>query len=369
MTASTTAQPTPARFAAQPARPTIVQPRVRIGPRAIGPGQPAFIIAEAGVNHDGQLDKALALVDAAADAGADAVKFQVFRADELATDSAVSAGMHAARRQREILAPLELPHAAFKTIQQRCIARGVEFLATPFGLGDVDALAALRVRAIKIASTDLNNTPLLGRAASLGVPLILSTGASTEDEINDAVAWTHRHGAAARLILLHCVSAYPTPLPAARLASIRTLLRRFAVPVGYSDHTVEIQTGGWAVAAGASVLEKHFTLDRGAAGPDHALSLDARGLQEYIRTVRAAEAALGSGVLGMSAIEADVRRAARRSVVAARDLPAGTTLAPEMLALKRPGGGIPPPELQALVGKTLRRPLTADESLDWSAVQ
>jgi N,N'-diacetyllegionaminate synthase len=195
--------------------------------------------------------------------------------------------------------------------------------------------------------------------------LIVSTGASTAKEIETTVERLRQWGAGERLILLHCVSAYPTPLGAANLRAVGALQRTFGIPCGFSDHTADTRTGAWAVAAGACLLEKHLTLDRSADGPDHGLSLDPSGLSEYILAARDAERALGSGDLGMTAIEADVRAVARKSIVAACDLAAGTRLRPEMLAVKRPGGGIEPDQLDKLAGQRVAVDVSRDTVLTW----
>lgn len=366
----------------QPAGPGVVRssavheganaPGVSIGQRRVGGDQPAYVIAEAGVNHDGVLERALRLVDIAAGAGADAVKFQAFRAEELATASAGTADYQkesGGQLQRKMLAPLELSDHDFRRARNRCRERGVEFLGTPFGPRDVDRLLALDVRAIKIASSDLNNVPLLRRAAHTGLPLIVSTGAATADEIKTSVARLQQWGVGGRLILLQCVSSYPTPLEAANLRAVASLQRAFGVPCGFSDHTTGAQTGAWAVAAGAKVLEKHFTLDRSLPGPDHAMSLDPGGLREYISAVRDVERALGTGRLGMTGLEANVRTAARKSVVAACDLTTGTVLTPEMLAVKRPAGGIEPDQIDAVVGRRVATDVVQDTILTWDMIQ
>jgi len=345
---------------------------VSIGPRRVGPGQPVYVIAEAGVNHDGSLDQALRLVDVAIEAGADAVKFQVFRADELASRSAETAGYQrnsARSSQREMLARLELADDEFRRVRTHCAERGIEFLATPFGPRDIDRLLELKVNTIKIASTDLNNLPLLRLATETGLPLIVSTGAATAQEIRASVERLQQWDVGERLILLHCVSAYPTPLDAANLRAIGTLQRAFGTPCGFSDHTTETRTGAWAAAAGASVLEKHFTLDRAAPGPDHAMSLDPPGLRQYISAIRDTERVLGSGQLGMTSLEADVRAVARKSVVAACDLATGTVLRPEMLTVKRPAGGIEPDQLDTLIGRQLTSDVPRDTILTWDMIQ
>lgn len=324
--------------------------------RRIALGEPAYVIAEAGVNHNGSIETALEMVNAAAAAGADAFKVQVFRAADLAAPDAQTAAyqFEPSGSQREMLSRLELDDDGLARIRARCEQRRIEFLATPFGVDDVRRLTQQRLRAVKIASTDIDNVLLLRAAARTGLPLIVSTGAATCEEIDAAVRRLREWGAGERLVLLHCVSSYPTPLEAANLRAIAALRAAFGAPCGFSDHTVETHTGALAVAAGACVLEKHFTLDRRAAGPDHALSLEPGGLREYVAAVRAAESALGTGRLGLSDIERDVRRVARRSIVAARDLSAGDVLQEDMLALKRPAGGLPPAELEALLGRRLK---------------
>jgi N,N'-diacetyllegionaminate synthase len=345
---------------------------VQLGPRRVGQNEPVMIVAEAGVNHDGCVETAVRLVDAAAIAGADAVKFQMFRADELATADATLATYQRGRgvqSQRDMLRRLELSDADFARLAAHCRMRQIEFLVTPFSPPDVDRLCDLDVHALKIASTDLNNTLLLRRAVSTGLPLILSTGASQAGEIAAALARLRSWNAGTRLVLLHCISGYPAPLAIANLRAIATLSETFGVPVGFSDHTESTDVAGWAVAAGACVLEKHFTLDRSASGPDHAMSLDPVQLATYIATARAAETALGTGTLGMSPLEADVRAVARKSVVAATRIPAGVVITPEMLTAKRPAGGIDPDRVDTLVGSRATVDIDADTVLQWEMVQ
>lgn len=345
---------------------------VNVAGRAIGPGRKTLIVAEAGVNHDGELEKALLLVDAAARAGADAVKFQVFRAETLVSEGAETAPYQrlgcGAASQRAMLTKLELPVEAFRRIRDHCAERSILFLATPFSPSDIEVLIELNVPAVKIASTDLGNVALLDAASTTGLPLIVSTGASTREEIIASVNRLLQSTGRDRVIVLHCVSCYPTPLEAANLRAIRRLELDFHVPCGLSDHTTSIETGGWAVAAGACVLEKHLTLDRQAVGPDHTTSLDPEGFAEYVSRVRQAEAALGSGTLGMTEREEPVRRVARKSVVTTRAVAAGTVLTAEMLTLKRPGTGIDPSELGRLEGCRISRDIPADTILTWDMV-
>ncbi len=355
-----------------PSEPVAPDRIVRVGHREVGEGRPVLIIAEAGVNHDGSVQKALQLVDVAADAGADLVKFQMFQAADLATTHAPTAAYQkpaAGDSQRQMLRKLELSETDFERIAAHCHQRSIGFLATPFGITDVDRLVRLGVPAIKIASSDLNNPLLLRRAADTRLPLILSTGASTGDEIAATVRRLRSWNADQRLILLHCVSGYPTPLEAANLRAIAALRRTYHLPCGFSDHTQATEIAGWAVAAGACVLEKHFTLDRAARGPDHAMSLDPHQLKAYIATARAAERALGTGQLGFQPVEAETRRLARRSVVAAQFIPAGAILTRQLLTVKRPGGGIPPDQLDALVGRRAATDIYPDTVLAWEHVR
>jgi len=361
---------------------------VRFGERLVGPSEPVFVVAEAGVNHNGSVETALELVDAAADAGADAVKFQLFQAAELVTAGAAKADYQqqacGGGSQLEMLTHLQLEPGAFTRIRARCLQRNVRFILTPFSIAEVERAVQLETSALKIASTDLNHEPMLRAAVDTGLPLIVSTGAATSDEITagvrnllsnpgrSMVPCVDPRGlkpAARRLVLLHCVSCYPTPVDAAHLRAIRTLQVTFGLPAGYSDHTTSTQTGGWAVAAGACILEKHFTLDRSAAGPDHAMSLTPPELAEYVSNARTAQASLGDAGLGMSELEQDVRRAARRSIVARTQIAAGTQITDQMLILKRPGNGLDPGELDRLVGKRAAVCNPADTPLTWDLVQ
>ncbi len=346
---------------------------VTIGGRLIGPGQPTFVVAEAGVNHNGSVETAMRMVDAAAEAGADAVKFQMFRATDLVTAAAPTAAYQQRSTeecsQRAMLERLELSPQQFRTIKQHCDRRSIMFLATPFGEREVGELADFGVSAIKIASTDLTHERLLGAAVATGLPIILSTGASTEEEIRASVDLLRRSGAVERLVLLHCVSCYPTPLEAINLRAIATLERLFAVPCGLSDHTTSPQTGGWAVASGACALEKHFTLDQAARGPDHAMSLTPTQLREYVAEVHAVERAVGDGLVGMTDRENEVRSVACKSVAAAVDIRAGTTLTSEMLTLKRPGTGIPTGDLERLTGYRASVNIPSDTILSWDMVR
>ncbi len=347
--------------------------RLTIGKKRIGPREPVFVIAEAGVNHNGNVETALRMVDAAAQAGADAIKFQLFRADELTSRSATTAQYQ--RRttnhssQQVMLKQLELGDDEFDLARKHCEKRSILFLGTPFGPRDVSRLVRLHPPAIKIGSGDLNNHQLLECAASTNLPLIVSTGAAMPQEISESVCFLGSIGARNRLILLHCVSAYPASLESINLRAIQTLHSQFHVPTGFSDHTTSIATGALAVMSGACVIEKHFTLDRSMTGPDHAMSLSPEELKTYIGSIREAELARGSGRLGLIDAERDVRNAARRSVVTGQPIARGATITRSMLALKRPGTGIPPMEMEAVIGRIAAADIPEDTLITWDMVQ
>lgn len=341
---------------------------VRIGARPVGPGHPCLVVAELGVNHDGELERGLALVDAAAAAGADAVKVQTFSADRVASAAAPKPAYQRERvpeaeSQQELLRRLELSVDDHRALARRARERGVLFLSTPFDEDGADLLEELDVPAFKVASPDLTNTPLVLHLARKGRPLILSTGMAYLAEVEDAVAAVRAAGND-RIVVLQCVSAYPADPADANLRAMATLAEALGVPVGYSDHTTGTATAVAAAALGACLLEKHLTLDRTLPGPDHAASLEPDELARLVAAVREAESALGDGVKEPRPAEAELRLLARRSLAAARDLAAGEVLAPEMLTALRPGTGIPPGRLDEVTGRVLARPVRGGELLD-----
>lgn len=342
---------------------------MRIGDREIGWDHEPYVIAEIGVNHDGRMERALSLVDAAAAAGAAAVKTQFFEARRLLSRAA----RLAAYQERSgaidpvaMLEALQLDLAALRAIVERAHARGLHAIVTVFSVELVEPATALPWDAFKSASPDLVHFPLLEALQATGRPLIVSTGAANAEEIALALA---RFGDAA----LHCVSAYPTPYECAQLggiAALADLVERVrgqdaapSCPVGYSDHTIGAGPGALAVAAGACLLEKHLTYDRRASGPDHAASLEPGPFAEYVRLAREAWRMRGSRAVIVQEIERDVRAVSRQSIVAARDLPAGHALKASDLTVKRPGGGLPPRMLQAIRGTRLARSVAADTPL------
>jgi len=328
------------------------------------PDRPArvAVIAEVGVNHDGDPATALALTHAAAAAGADAVKFQLFRPERLLSADATLAGYQAGRADsaRDLLKKVALDAVALAPLRDAARAAGLAFVVTPFSPADVADLAALDVDAVKIASPDAVNPPLLEAAAGLKRPLWISTGTCAADELDDAA----RHAAAGDGALLQCASAYPTPDDAAALGGIAALRQRFpGVRIGYSDHTADEDTGALAVAAGACLLEKHLTHDPAAPGPDHAVSLGPAELGRYVAAAHRAAVRLGPIAKACQPIERDVRTVSRQSLCPARDLPAGHRLGPDDLVVKRPGTGVPAAAYRSTLGRTLARAVAADHPL------
>ena len=341
---------------------------VTVAGRAIGPGEPCFVIAEAGVNHNGELDLARRLVEAAADAGADAVKFQTFRADGVASGEAPKAGYQLATTDRaesqlEMLRRLELDATAHGELKRLAEERGLVFLSTPFDASSVELLDGLGVDAFKVASPDLVNYLLLDDLARRGRPVILSTGLADLAEVKAAVARL-RNGGCDDIVLLHCVSEYPAPPADANLRAMATMRDELGLPVGYSDHSEGDAVALAAVALGASALEKHFTLDRSLPGPDHAASLEPAELKRLVAAVRAVEESLGDGVKAPAESERANTATIRRSLAAAGDLPAGATLTRETLVALRPATGISPARLDEVVGRRLRRDLARGELID-----
>jgi len=345
---------------------------VDIAGRMIGPGQRCFIIAEAGVNHNGEVALAKRLIEAAADAGADAVKFQTFRADRLVSRSAPKAAYQRGttdpeESQFEMIRRLELSPGAHRDLQGACRRCGVLFLSTPFDEDSVALLEELGVPAFKISSGDVTNWPLLSYVARRGRPVILSTGMSDLEEVADAVR-TIRGAGNGRLILMHCVSQYPADPAEANLRAMQTLAGSFAVPVGFSDHTRGTEVALAAVALGACVVEKHLTLDRRLAGPDHRASSDPGEFRTLVRGIRAVEAALGDGRKRPMPGERDTALAARRSLIAAQDIPAGTPLTDALIAIQRPGGGLPPSARARLLGRKVKVDLRGGTVLTWDVL-
>jgi N-acetylneuraminate synthase/N,N'-diacetyllegionaminate synthase len=331
-----------------------------------------FVIAEAGVNHNGSLDTAKRLVECAAQIGADAVKFQTFRADRLVTRAAGKAEYQARatnpdESQHAMLRRLELDEEAHIALQRHARSHGVTFLSSPFDEDSADLLERLGLECFKIPSGELTNLPLLSHIGRKGRPMIVSTGMATLGEVEQALA-TIRASGDPPVILLHCVTEYPAPCAEINLRAMETLRRAFGLPVGYSDHTPGFEVPIAAVALGAPVIEKHFTLDRSMPGPDHAASLDVEQFGGLVAAIRNVSAALGDGVKRPAPCEIRNRDVARRSIVAARPIAKGERLDAASLAVKRPGTGIPPADLQKIIGRRAAVALEPDQVLTWQAI-
>ncbi|HZX31789.1 MAG TPA: N-acetylneuraminate synthase [Rhodocyclaceae bacterium] len=329
--------------------------------------QKTLIIAEAGVNHNGDLDLAFALVDAAAAAGADAVKFQTFDAKSLVSVTAPKAGYQKvttgeAESQQAMLERLQLDDAAHRALLARCREKGITFLSSPFDIPSTDYLLGLDVPLLKIPSGEITNLPYLRHLGKSGKPLILSTGMSTLGEVEEALAVLEAAGTPRQSItVLHCNTEYPTPYGDVNLRAMATLAQAFGVTVGYSDHTPGIEVSVAAVALGAAVIEKHFTLDRNLPGPDHKASLEPAELAAMVTAIRNVEAALGSPVKAPSPSELPNRPIARKSLVAARAIRQGEPFTPENVVAKRPGTGISPMRWDEVMGRPASRDFATDE--------
>jgi N,N'-diacetyllegionaminate synthase len=335
----------------------------------ITPESPCFIIAEAGVNHNGSLDLARQLVLKAKEAGADAVKFQTFQAKHLVTADAPQAEYQATNTGRtesqfDMLKRLELPLEAFAELNRFCQEAGILFMSTAFDEESADFLHQLGMPVFKIPSGELTNLPLLQHIARFGRPMIVSTGMGTLDEVAEAVEAIRACGND-DITVLHCVSNYPAPPESVNLRAMAAMQAALGVPVGYSDHTMGIEASVTAVAAGARVIEKHFTLDCAMPGPDHKASLEPADLAEMVRAIRRVEVLLGTGLKHPSEAELAVAKIVRRSVVARHSIPAGTRVTAEMLVLRRPGTGIPPARLPEVPGRTARVDIAEGRLIQW----
>ncbi|MDD2655145.1 MAG: N-acetylneuraminate synthase family protein [Candidatus ainarchaeum sp.] len=331
--------------------------KLRIGKRAVGEGEPCFVIAEAGSNHNGKLDQAKKLIDEAAKAGADAVKFQLFKAEKLYVKTAGSADyLKDGKSIFQIIKDMELPEEWLGTLSSYCDKHGIVFLSSVFDEESADLLDKY-VPAHKIASYECNHIPLIRHVARKGKPVIISTGASTMEEIKDAVDAVHSEGG--KLALLQCTAKYPAPLTAVNVKVVQTLRERFNVPTGFSDHSREPFIAPLAaVALGASIIEKHFTLDNNLPGPDHKFALEPGELKLLVEHIRGTEKALGTGEKFVLPEEKELYEFAKRSIHAIKDIHKGERFTNENIAALRPGKagrGLPPKHLEQIIGKKAKR--------------
>ncbi len=327
-----------------------------------------FIIAEAGDNHNGNLELAFQLVDKAAQAGADCVKFQTFVTEEVISKRAEKAEYQkestgADESQYEMVKKLELTFDNFRQLQQYAKEKGLMFLSTPFDIPSVDFLNSIDIPCFKIPSGEITNLPYLIRIAQTGRDIILSTGMAEIEEIEAAVKALRENGAG-EISLLHCNTEYPTPMEDVNLRAMLTLKEKFSVRVGYSDHTKGIEVPIAAAAMGAEIIEKHFTLDHNMEGPDHKASLEPDELKAMVEGIRNIEKALGNGIKTASRSEKKNMDIARKSIVARRKIAKGETLTEDNLAVKRPGNGIPPMKWYEILGTKAVRDFEEDEMIE-----
>lgn len=340
-----------------------------IAGRPVGDGHPVFFIAEAGVNHNGSIDVARRLIEEAHAAGADAVKFQTFTAEALNTRASPKSSYHVATTGAdttqswfELLKTQELDRAAHETLIAHCRRVGIMFLSTPYDHASADMLMELGVPALKLASTDTSNLPFIRHVARYPRPVIISTAMCTMLEVREAVG-TLRTAGAADIVVMQCTGNYPARLGDSNLRVIPTYRRELDCLVGYSDHTPELIDPIAATALGACMYEKHFTLDRSMAGPDHRMSLEPAELRATIEAIRQTESALGRAEKHVLPSEEENRRKLRKSVVSATAIPRGRVITASMLAIKRPATGIEPSRFESLVGRVARVDIAADTVL------
>jgi N,N'-diacetyllegionaminate synthase len=328
-----------------------------------------FIIAEAGVNHNGSLDMAYRLVDVAKEAEADAIKFQTFKAENVVSRVADKAeyqkkATSSGESQLEMIKKLELSFEDFVKLKKYCDKKGIMFLSTPFDYQSIDFLYNL-IDIYKIPSGEIINHPYLKHIAAKNKPIIMSTGMANLGEIEEAISIISAVNSKVKISLLHCTTNYPTSYEEVNLKAIQTLAAAFKLPVGYSDHTLGIEVPIAAVAMGAKLIEKHFTLDKKLPGPDHRASLEPNELKGMIKAIRNIEMALGDGIKKPNKSEIEIMKVARRSLIATRDIKVGEAIKESDIIIKRPGTGIPPKFKEIVIGMKLINDIRRDEPFRW----
>lgn len=346
---------------------------IKIGDRMVGNNYPCYVIAEAGVNHNGSVDRAAELIKHAADAGADAVKFQTFKTEAVVTTSTPKATYQAkndntSNTQFEMLSQLELPYEAFRELKSYANALSIDFISTAFDEESLDLVVGLEPPCLKWPSGEIDNVPLLRRAAKTKLPIILSTGMATLGDIELALETLNNCGCN-DIVILQCVSTYPAKPSDLNLRAIETIEKAFQRPTGLSDHSLGIAAPLAARALGMCTLEKHFTFDRNAVGPDHKASLEPRELRQMIGMLRDIENALGDGVKVVQDSEKETRTIARRSLHASRDIAAGETITEDALVSLRPGSGISPSHIDDVIDRKATFAIKRGQLLEWQAVR
>lgn len=333
-----------------------------------------FIIAEAGINHNGSIELAKRMVDAAVEANCDAVKFHTFKeAGSVVTRTARKADYQVKNTgnndsQYEMIRKFEMSYDSFRELKNYCEQKSIIFMSTPFDLESVEFLNELNMKIFKVSSGDLTNMPLLKLIAKMNKPIILSTGMSSLGEIEEALGWIYGESNR-KVTLLHCTSNYPTKFEDVNLQAMLTLKKAFKVEVGYSDHTLGIEIPIAAVAMGARVIEKHFTLDKNMEGPDHKASLSVEELKRMVESVRNVEKSLGDGIKQIRKDEVEVREMARRSIVAQQDINVGEIITENMITFKRPANGIEPKYTEIMLGSKAVKKIHKDELIAWNMLQ
>ncbi|NQY81545.1 MAG: N-acetylneuraminate synthase family protein [Alphaproteobacteria bacterium] len=345
---------------------------VKLGKRQVSAIDPCYVIAEIGVNHNGRIDIAHRLIDAAVKSGADAVKFQIFKTDELVVKDAPKAAYQkdktGAGTQKDMLRDLELEPSEFRELRNHCAEVKIDFMSTAFDTQSLEEVAQLDPVCLKWPSGELNNLPFLTQAGKIGLPILLSTGMGSITEISEALDLLQEQHCN-DVAILQCVSNYPARIEDQNFRCIKTMSALFGRPVGFSDHTEGPYAALAARAIGMCVLEKHFTLDRDMVGPDHTASTEPAEFAFLIQTLRKIELGLGDGVKKPLESESDVRRATRKSLVYRLDMPKGHVLKANDLTAKRPNQGISPNRLNLFIGRTLSRPVSKDTLVAFSHVQ
>jgi N-acetylneuraminate synthase/N,N'-diacetyllegionaminate synthase len=341
--------------------------KVKIGNKLIGDGEHCFTIAEAGSNHNGSLEQAKKLIDVAVKAGADAVKFQIYQAENLYSKYTPEFSYLKGQNVYELIKSVETPREWIKELARYCKDKNIDFLASAFDFEAVDLMDKY-VPAFKIASFEITDLELIKYTAEKGKPMIISTGMANLCEIEDAITAIKSVGNE-DIILLHCNSLYPTPVEVVNLKAIETMRTAFKVPAGFSDHTLGIHIPIAAVAMGTCVIEKHFTLDRTLPGPDHSFAIEPDELKEMVRYIREVEKAKGNGIKEKSELESEeMYIKARRSIHAKVDILKGTKITRDMLIIKRPGYGIKPKFIDIVVGRDVKKDIKEDEWITWDMV-
>ncbi len=346
---------------------------VEIGDRTIGESNPTFIIAEAGVNHNGKVEMAKDLVDVAKEAGADAVKFQTFKAEKVTSKAAPKAKYQqktteVEKSQYEMLKEVQLSEEEHIELLGYCKRKNILFMSTPHAMESIDLLNRLNLPVFKVSSSDLTNLPFLERMASKNKPIILSTGMANLCEVEEAVNTIHSSGEA-DLILLHCVTNYPADPEDCNLRAMETLKTAFDVPVGFSDHTLGTAVPVAAVALGACVIEKHFTINKSLPGPDHEASLSPKELERMVKEIRSVKRAMGDGVKKPVDTEKEIKEVTRKSIVSVINISKGAKIRKDMVDIKRPETGIRPKHIENIIGKTAKKHIKGDEPINWEDIE